>query len=314
VQVPREEHAKASARSYLLAFVASEVAGHWRPAIAVPGLAALNYRQGVISALSCASAGNCGAGGSYVDGAGHGQAFLVTEVRGTWRAAFEVPGTAALNAGGSAGINAISCPAAGGCGAGGGYAPAKGGSQAFVVTQAGGTWGSAIEVPGTARLNVHDGAQVNAISCASPGNCGAGGIYADKRQSGALTNGQAFVASEVRGTWHTATEVPGIASLNKGDDAYLTSIACPTAGNCTAGGSYSSYAHGGQPLYDQAFVVSQSAGRWAKAIEVPGTGSLNAQKVAATTAVSCPKPGRCGAGGYYADRKYQFQAFVDTQG
>ena len=49
--------------------------------------------------MSCASAGNCSAGGYYTDGAGHEQAFVVSEVNGTWGTAIEVPGTAALNAG-----------------------------------------------------------------------------------------------------------------------------------------------------------------------------------------------------------------------
>src|SRR6516162_9675591 len=56
---------------------------------------------------------------------------------------------------------------------------------AMVVTGAGvaaaapgGTWGRAREVPGTAALN-HVYAQVNSVSCASAGNCAAGGSYID---------------------------------------------------------------------------------------------------------------------------------------
>jgi hypothetical protein len=54
----------------------------------------------------------------------------------------------------------------------------------------GGTWGSAREVPGTATLN-HRYAQVNSVSCASAGNCAAGGFYTDSSQ---LL--QAFVVNE----------------------------------------------------------------------------------------------------------------------
>jgi hypothetical protein len=44
----------------------------------VPGLAALNAGgRAQISSLSCASAGNYGAGGSYTDRSGHQQAFIV---------------------------------------------------------------------------------------------------------------------------------------------------------------------------------------------------------------------------------------------
>ena len=44
--------------------------------------------------MSCASAGNCSAGGYYIDGSGHQQAFVVSEANGTWQPADEVPGTA----------------------------------------------------------------------------------------------------------------------------------------------------------------------------------------------------------------------------
>jgi hypothetical protein len=51
--------------------------------------------------VSCGSSGNCAAAGSYTGEAGNIQAWLATEVNGTWGDAEEVPGTAALNAGGS---------------------------------------------------------------------------------------------------------------------------------------------------------------------------------------------------------------------
>ncbi len=60
----------------------------------MPGLAALNtggYAD--VNSVSCASAGNCAAGGYYADSSGHGQAFVVSETNGTWGTAIEVPGT-----------------------------------------------------------------------------------------------------------------------------------------------------------------------------------------------------------------------------
>jgi hypothetical protein len=102
-----------------------------------------------------------------------------------------VPGTAALNQGGAAEIASVSCGLAGNCGAGGSYAPRSGRRQAFVVSQAGGTWHTAIEVPGTAALNQGGDAGVGSVSCASAGECGAGGFYQDS--SGRF---QVFVVSE----------------------------------------------------------------------------------------------------------------------
>ena len=53
-----------------------------------------------------------------------------------------------------------------------------------------GGWGQAQEVPGTATLNKGGSAEIGSVSCASPGNCGAGGDYGDA--SGHM---QAFVVS-----------------------------------------------------------------------------------------------------------------------
>src|SRR5215471_15942797 len=67
---------------------ASAGAGTWQAAIEVPGVAALNKGgQAVVNALSCASAGNCAAGGYYTDGSGHRQAFVASQASGTWQAA-----------------------------------------------------------------------------------------------------------------------------------------------------------------------------------------------------------------------------------
>jgi IPT/TIG domain len=85
------------------------------------------------TSVSCASAGNCGAGGYYEDSSDHSQAFVVNETNGTWGEAEEVPGTATLNAGGEASISSVSCASAGNCAAGGYYTDSSGDEQAFVV-------------------------------------------------------------------------------------------------------------------------------------------------------------------------------------
>jgi hypothetical protein len=57
----------------------------------------------------------------------------------------------------------------------------------------------------------------------------------------------------VNGTWHTAIEVPGTATLNKGWHAQVNSVSCGAAGNCSAGGVYMDNSQ-----HWQAFVVSES--------------------------------------------------------
>ena len=118
------------------AFVVNEIDGIWHKAIKVPGIAALN--QGgvaVIESVSCASAGNCSAGGDYTDRSFHQQAFVVGQVNGTWHTAIEVPGTPALNQGGYAAITSVPCTSAGDCSAGGYYQVRSLHLQAFVDSE-----------------------------------------------------------------------------------------------------------------------------------------------------------------------------------
>src|SRR5215472_12016582 len=112
---------------------------------------------------------------------------------------------------------------------------ATAGTRAAVAPRAAmtGTWGTAQEMPGAAALNQGGDAQVNSVSCSSPGNCSAGGFYTDS-----AGGNQAFVVSEVKGTWRAPIEVPGTAALNKGQYAWVNSVSCASAGNCSAGGFY----------------------------------------------------------------------------
>src|SRR6266704_2102001 len=68
------------------------------------------------------------------------------------------------------------------------------------------------------------------------------------------------------GTWGTAIEVPGLASLNQGGQAEVRSVSCGAAGNCAAGGFYRDGSG-----HAQAFVVDVRTGKWRTAIEVPGS-------------------------------------------
>ena len=98
---------------------------------------------------------------------------------GAWGTAIEVPGTAALNTVGLGYTSAVSCASAGNCSAGGHYTASGGRSQVFMVSQVNGRWGTAKEVPGIATLNTGGFADIYSASCASAGNCSAGGFYTD---------------------------------------------------------------------------------------------------------------------------------------
>jgi hypothetical protein len=119
----------------------------------------------------------------------------------------------------------VSCASPGYCSAGGQYD--YGGYNApFLVSETNGVWGKATGVPGLVTRDAY----LNSVSCASAGNCAAGGQY-DGAGSGV------FVASEKNGVWgHATTTVPGLGSL--GSPYGISSVSCPPAGNCVAGGNY----------------------------------------------------------------------------
>ena len=279
-------------------FVAAERNGRWGTAIEVPGLGALNKVVGYaeVTSVSCGPAGSCAAGGAYNDGR---QGFVAVERNGAWGKAIEVPGLAALSKRGGGSVSSVSCAPAGSCAAGGTYLANGGGWQGFVAAERNGRWGTAIEVPGLGALNKGGFAEVNSVSCASPGNCAAGGLYSWHR---------GFVAAERRGRWGKAIQVPGLQALG---DTEVTSVSCASAGRCAAGGYYADRANLLQP-----FVARQDNGRWGRAIQVPGLAALNkgsSQPFAQVTfypTVSCAPAGTCAAGGAYTDASNHAQGFV----
>jgi hypothetical protein len=208
---------------------------------------------------------------------------------GGWGKAIEVPGLARLSAGFGGVLADVSCSSPGNCAAGGTYTTdASGHSQAFVVSEKNGTWSKAIEVPGLGALNTGDEADLLWLSCGSAGNCAAGGDYSGT--GGSL----AFVVSEKNGTWGKAMQVPGLAALNGATGgSSVNSVSCASAGNCTAGGIYSTTGYG------QVFVVSEKNGTWGKAMQVPGLAALDAGSPVGVSSVSCASAGNCAVAGTY---------------
>jgi hypothetical protein len=293
-----------SAGSSQRAFVVNEVNGTWSPIVMVPGMAALGGGSAQVNSVSCASGGNCSAGGEYTDTSGAQQAFVVDEVNGHWQNAIEVPGTQFLNTGRTASVNSVSCAAPGNCIAGGSYMQNGLGQQAFVASKVNGAWRTAELVPGSAKLNKGGGGVITSVSCTAPGNCGAGGSYSD-----ASGTSQALVVMQVNGVWRSAIEVPGTKALNKGGNATVNKVSCPSAGSCTAVGAF---AVGPYPR-QQAFVVREVNGTWRTAVVLPGTKALNKGESATAKSVSCASPVSCVAAGTYTDRSGRTQAFVAAE-
>ncbi|HET7013023.1 MAG TPA: hypothetical protein VFI65_03880 [Streptosporangiaceae bacterium] len=286
------------------AFVLQEQGGHWGSIKFIPGLQTLEgngdpeIAGSWVTSVDCPSAGNCAAGGTYIDKDQKAHGFVAVETSGSWGTAIEVPGLTALSTSGNAQVNSVSCDSTGNCVAGGNY---TGNSvQAFVAVETSGTWGTAIPVPGLAALNAGGNAQVTSMSCGAVSSCAATGSYLDGRQ-----HKQGFVVSEHDGTWGKAIPVPGLALLNKGGTAGPDQISCGSAGHCTVAGAYFD-----RIRHTQGFVAVERSGVWSKAIPVPGLIALNTGGDAAATTVSCPARGACVAGGSYRDHSKHHQGFV----
>jgi hypothetical protein len=185
----------------------------------------------------------------------------------------------------------MSCPAAGGCVAGGTYNDPKGHNHAFVATERKGKWGKASQVAGTAALAAGGNARVDELACPLTGYCTAIGTYIVPPESTA-----SFVVGESKGKWGKAAALPGLAALNKGHSGGLLGLSCPARGDCSAGGGYTDAA-----LHTQGLVASESKGKWGKAVPVPGLAALNKGGSADVAAISCGSAGNCSAVGSYLD-------------
>jgi len=282
--------------------VVSESHGSWGAARLVPGLARLDKGPASdVGIVSCVSAGNCTAAGSYQPvpsravGPSYGEPFVVSQVHGTWRSARPLPGFAALDTGRLAWIAGLSCTGPGFCSAAGYYTVQTRTARkkaAFVVSEVHGRWLRAQRAPGTAALSTGGEAQLLTLSCASPGNCAAGGY--GKRGG--------FVLSQVNGRWLPAQLVTGLPGF-----AAVSSVSCAAPGDCAAGGTYADPAGHGQ-----AFVADEVNGRWRPAEPVAGIAPLNKGHRADITFISCTAPGDCTATGSYSPMPYQNGSSYDV--
>jgi hypothetical protein len=149
--------------------------------------------------------------------------------------------------------------------------------------------------------------QVNSVSCTAAGRCTAGGIGSNPLQE----ESQAWVVTERDGRWGVPEQVPGItklASTANASQVAVVSVSCWSPGDCGAAGFY--YNLGG---HGHVFAVSQQAGRWGKAEQMPGTAALNLGRNDQVTSASCTRPHTCVAAGYYTDRRGRTQAYVGGQ-
>jgi len=192
--------------------------------------------------------------------------------------------------------------------------------EALEATEINGVWGEAAPaVFATGQQNANPSGEFESVSCSTPGNCSAVGQFVDPAGSTVP-----FEVTQNQGSWGQATPVPFDFG---GEDlvplAGLNSVSCPSDGNCTTVGGYTtpSLPESGEPagLFEP-FEDVETGGLWNEASENPYGPSI--QDVDPTyvptpgftqggyfNSVSCPSAGNCSAVGQFAPNPGIFESF-----
>ena len=263
---------------------------------------------GLLNLASCPSAGSCTTVGSYTRKPNEATyPWQLDESGGSWAAAhgLQLPTGATTGVdsrGGGAspfmGFGGLSCPSAGNCTAVGGYVDKSGDFQGAIFTERGGNWSRGIKAPVPANAGPNtDPMELNnpmtAVSCAAPADCAAVGFYVMSRSE----TPHGLLLAEHQGKWKaSALLLPRGAHAPGG--VFLTSVSCPSRGNCVAVGYYGDHGktHG--------LVVRERGGKWQRAVDaaLPKGAAPATRSHTFLTSVTCPSARLCLAGGYYAQR------------
>jgi hypothetical protein len=288
----------------------SESAGVWGTGVemSLPANASSEPGPSVrLNRLSCPSAGNCTAVGTYADISGNLRGFLVSETAGTWSAAPmmpSLPANVAANPEEPTSMGGVSCTSAGNCMAVGDYTDSSGDLEGFLWTETAGVWGTAVEatLPANAAPDplVERYAQ-GGLSCPSAGNCTAVSDYTDS--SG---DNEGLMLSETSGTWGTGVEAIVPAGVRSETDANLHEVQCASAGNCTAFGVFSN-----SEEYDGAF-WTETSGVWGAGVKRPLPANAEPQGVIEGS-LSCPAAGDCSYVGNWKPNEFISRALLVTE-
>lgn len=275
------------------ALVVTQSSGTWARAVkvAAPGVTATDPLAG-LSQVSCSSAGNCTAGGTYMDTSSDFQTMLVTESAGSWGTAVspmlpvgEVTST----------LYSLSCSSPGNCAAVGFYTDAMGG-QPMLLDESSGSWAAA--APGLPAGG--KSASLDAVSCPADGACVAAGAYVD-----ASNHSQALILAQSAGTWQTGLEAALPANAGANPQAGFGGISCTSAGSCVAVGEY--YDGSGER---DGLMAGESAGVWRTGVELTAPAGVTSPFGVVLRSVSCASAGDCAASGSFQDSSGHYQGLV----
>jgi hypothetical protein len=294
-------HSAAQARPGVTAQpgTAAVVHGAWGKGRLVPGIAALNTGgDAAVTAISCTAPGYCTAGGYYTSAkvpasSSDRKAFVVSELKGRWGTARQVPGTGLARSGGWTSVTAVSCTSPGNCVAGGYDGTTAGSahfSRGFVASEVNGTWGTARQLSSRHR---DEATTVTSVSCGKAGECLAGGytIYqVDEGGQQFYDFGYQFVVEKRQGRWGALRALTA-QTLDYMTPFPATSVSCVSPGNCAAGVG----------TLNTPVVTQEEGGTW-HSTALPGF-PASVKTSDGPVVVACPKAGACTAGGTYFDLK-----------
>lgn len=281
------------------AFVVTESAGHWGRARTVRLPAGALANPGAeVNGISCPSAGLCVAVGQYFSA--HGQAgFIVTLSRGTWGTAIPIRLPVIALASATSQLKAIDCVAPGSCVATGDFSDAASGSQAMAVAQTAGRWQRAVKIAAPAGAAADPATLPVSVSCVARGDCVASGSYTHS----AITDYRPMAMIETGGRWQRAVSIARPADATSNGSS-LGSVACTSAGHCTAVGSYPTAPDVYVPI-----VAVDSGGHWSHAS--PVTIHVGSHPVARYFgSISCLGPTSCVVAGGYQPTATTFLSFL----
>jgi hypothetical protein len=229
-------------------FVATETNGRWAPSVLFPGSTLADQTGSTLSAVSCGSRRNCGAGGSYTDKSGDTIPFVIDEVAGTWRRAMTVKGSDRPAINGYAEIQSISCDASNDCTAFGEALGGRGkGLNYFVLSKRNGTWGSVRLVPGAASSDF-DGFSGSEMACTTNQSCTIAGSYFTT-----LQQTTPYALSESFGHFTHVVNLRGVAKLHLAPSAGdVVAVSCGARDNCVIVEFFASFDD------DNSFLVHES--------------------------------------------------------
>ena len=223
-----------------------------------------------LAAVSCTSAGNCWAVGSYESGTiSLNQALLWNGTRWS-RVATPDPGD---TAGGAYSLSGVSCVSRADCWAVGSHISDRRIGRNAALHWNGKNW-SAVDIPSPGKNVVGDGRRLAGIACLPAGDCWAVGGYV----------GNAGAERSEILHWNGTRWQQVAAGAGAAGGGALTGVACPSAASC--------WAVKGQASTRGA--LHWNGMRWS-AVATPGGGELNG--VACASAASCRSAGNYDAPG-----------------